>query len=149
MFLTLPFPLCYTSDNFLLLLLPSPPTSSSSFSPSSCSSSSSSFNVPTQDMWKFLGQGLNPCYISDSSRSSDNARSLTHCATRDRPSFSLTIVPELFFFSFWEHLLQKLGNCKFFFCPLEVYRNLCKSLLLVLRLKDLGAIPLKCNPQGR
>ena len=98
MFLTLPFPLCYTSDNFLLLLLPSPPTSSSSFSPSSCSSSSSSFNVPTQDMWKFLGQGLNPCYISDSSRSSDNARSLTHCATRDRPSFSLTIVPELFFF---------------------------------------------------
>ena len=33
-------------------------------------------------MWKFLGQGLNLCHISDQSRISDNAGSLTLCTTR-------------------------------------------------------------------
>ena len=34
-------------------------------------------------MWKFLGQGLNPCQSSDPSQGSDNARSLTCCVTRE------------------------------------------------------------------
>ena len=33
--------------------------------------------------WKFLGQGRNPCHSRDPSRCSDNARSLTHRATRE------------------------------------------------------------------
>ena len=37
----------------------------------------------TLDMWKFPGQGSNPCHSNDPSSCSDNARSLTHCATRE------------------------------------------------------------------
>ena len=33
-------------------------------------------------MWKFLGQGLNPCHNSNLSHCSDNARSLTFCTMR-------------------------------------------------------------------
>ena len=36
----------------------------------------------THSMWKFSGQGWNPCHSSDPSHCSDNTRSLTHCATR-------------------------------------------------------------------
>ena len=34
-------------------------------------------------MWKFSGQGLNPCHSNDLSCCSDNARSLTHSTTRE------------------------------------------------------------------
>ena len=37
-------------------------------------------------MWKFLGQGLNPCPSCNQSHSSDNTGSLTHWATREPPS---------------------------------------------------------------
>ena len=37
----------------------------------------------TQDVWKFLGQGLNPHHSRDPGYFSDNARSLTHCAHFD------------------------------------------------------------------
>ena len=37
----------------------------------------------TCSMWKFLGQGSNPCHHSDPNRCSDNAGSLTCCATRE------------------------------------------------------------------
>lgn len=33
-------------------------------------------------MWKFLGQGWNPYHRSNRSQCSENAASLTHCATR-------------------------------------------------------------------
>ena len=41
------------------------------------------FICHTQDMQNFLGQGLNLCYSSDLSHSSDNAGSLTHWASRE------------------------------------------------------------------
>ena len=34
-------------------------------------------------MWKFPGQGSNPCLSSDLSCYSDNTRSITHCTTRE------------------------------------------------------------------
>ena len=37
----------------------------------------------THSMWKFLGHRLNPCHSSNPSHCSNNARSLTHCATRE------------------------------------------------------------------
>ena len=37
----------------------------------------------THDMWKFLGQGSNPCHSNDPSHCSDKAKSLTQCATRE------------------------------------------------------------------
>ena len=37
----------------------------------------------THNMWTFLSQGLNLHHSSDSIHSSDNTRSLTHCATRE------------------------------------------------------------------
>ena len=40
-------------------------------------------HIHAQGMWKFLDQGLNLCHSSDKSCCSDNARSLTHCATRE------------------------------------------------------------------
>ena len=40
-------------------------------------------------MQKFLGQGLNLCYSSDLSHSSDNAGSITHCTTRELLIFLL------------------------------------------------------------
>jgi len=43
--------------------------------------------------WKFLGQGLNPCHSKQLSCCSDNARSLTHCATRELWSFIPTVSP--------------------------------------------------------
>ena len=45
----------------------------------------------TQGMWKFLDQGLNPHHSSDSSCCNDNARSLTHCATRELPVYILNL----------------------------------------------------------
>ena len=42
-----------------------------------------SYICHAQSMRKFLGQGLNPCHSSNPSHSSDNARSLTHCTTRE------------------------------------------------------------------
>ena len=39
----------------------------------------------TCGLWKFLGQKSNPCHGSDPSYCSDNARSLTTCATREFP----------------------------------------------------------------
>ena len=42
-------------------------------------------------MWKFLGQGLNPCHSSDLNPCSDNAGSLTHCAARELLSPPLCI----------------------------------------------------------
>ena len=38
----------------------------------------------THSLWKFPGQGLNTCHSSDLSHSSDNTRSLTHWAIRER-----------------------------------------------------------------
>ena len=35
------------------------------------------------EVWKFPGQGLNPCYSSDPNHCSDNTRSLTCCSTRE------------------------------------------------------------------
>ena len=37
-------------------------------------------------MWRCPGQGLNQCHRSNLSHYSDNARSLTHCTTRELPS---------------------------------------------------------------
>lgn len=37
----------------------------------------------TCSMWKFLGQGLNPCHSSDAGRCSNSAGSLTHRTTRE------------------------------------------------------------------
>ena len=37
----------------------------------------------THDMWKFLGQGLDPYHSNDPSCYRDNTTSLTHCTTRD------------------------------------------------------------------
>ena len=39
------------------------------------------FFCHTHGMWKFLGQGLNPCHSSDPSCCSDNVRSITRAAT--------------------------------------------------------------------
>ena len=39
----------------------------------------------THEMWKFPGQGPNPCHSSSPSLCSDNARSLTHCGTGELP----------------------------------------------------------------
>ena len=36
-------------------------------------------------MWKFPGQGLNPCHSCNQSHSGDNTRSLTYWATRELP----------------------------------------------------------------
>ena len=41
------------------------------------------FFGPAWSMWKFLGQGSNPCHSSDLSHCSDNARSLICCSTRE------------------------------------------------------------------
>ena len=41
-------------------------------------------------MWKFPGQGSNRCHSSDPSCCSDKARSLTCCATRELPGWSLS-----------------------------------------------------------
>lgn len=38
--------------------------------------------------WKFLGQGSNTCHSTDPSYSSDNARYLTCCTTREFPEMS-------------------------------------------------------------
>lgn len=45
----------------------------------------SSFLFPACGMWKFLGQSSNPHHSNYPSHCSDNARSLTCCATRERP----------------------------------------------------------------
>ena len=37
-------------------------------------------------IWKFPGQGPNPCHSSDLSHCSDDAGSSTHCASRELPS---------------------------------------------------------------
>ena len=42
-----------------------------------------SFFFFTCIMWKFPGQGWDPCHSSDPSHWSDNARSLIYCATRE------------------------------------------------------------------
>ena len=39
----------------------------------------------THGMWKFLGQELNLCHSSNLSYCSENAESLTSCATRELP----------------------------------------------------------------
>lgn len=36
----------------------------------------------TYGTWKFLGQGLNLCHRSNLDHCTDNAKSITHCATR-------------------------------------------------------------------
>ena len=41
------------------------------------------FFCHARSMWKFPGQGWNPCQGSDLSHSRDSARSLTRCATRE------------------------------------------------------------------
>ena len=43
-----------------------------------------SFFFHTCNMWKFPGQGSNPCCSDDPSHCSDNAGSLTSCAARER-----------------------------------------------------------------
>lgn len=43
------------------------------------------FFCHTHSMWKFPGQGSNPCHSSDLNHISDNAESLTHWATRELP----------------------------------------------------------------
>ena len=43
------------------------------------------FFGPTCAMWKFLGQGLNPCHSSDLCHWRDSTRSLTCWATREIP----------------------------------------------------------------
>jgi len=52
----------------------------------------SSFLREARNGWVFLaapanvtGPGIKPCHISDLSYSRDNAKSLTHCATRELP----------------------------------------------------------------
>ena len=52
-------------------------------SPSSWFLFSSFLSGCTWGRQKFPGQRLNPCYNSDLRHNSDNARSLTHCATRE------------------------------------------------------------------
>ena len=42
--------------------------------------------------WNFLGQGANLCYSTDLSFCSDNARSLTHCTTREIPNLGFYFV---------------------------------------------------------
>ena len=37
-------------------------------------------------IWRFLGQGSDSCHSNNQSPCRDNARSLTHCSTREIPS---------------------------------------------------------------
>ena len=55
-------------------------------------------------MWKFPSQGLNLCHTSHLSRCSDDARSLTHCASRDLCGFVFR-----FIFHLW--YLISVNNC--------------------------------------
>ena len=56
------------------------------------------FAVP---MWKFPGQGLNPRHSSNlSNHCGDNARSLTHCATKEKEFPAITDCFFFFFFFF-------------------------------------------------
>ena len=48
-------------------------------------------------MWKYLGQGSNPCHSSDPSRCSDNVGSLIYCFTIE---FHYTFLSFFFFFLF-------------------------------------------------
>lgn len=50
-----------------------------------------SFFFCTCIMWKFPGQGWDPCHSSEPSHWSDNARSLIYCATRELPETQLFI----------------------------------------------------------
>ena len=45
----------------------------------------------TCGMWKFRGQGSNPCHSSDQSHCSDSARSLTCCTTRELQGLGIFI----------------------------------------------------------
>ena len=61
--------------------------------PMGCSTSNQYFPV----MRKFPGQGLNPHHSSSLSHSSENARSLTHCATRELHPSLYNSVPNIIF----------------------------------------------------
>ena len=69
--------------------IPSVSTLPNACIPSTSSSSGKPFlkleNLFFGGMWKFPGQGLNPCHSSDLSRCSGNAGSLTCRATRELP----------------------------------------------------------------
>ena len=54
-------------------------------------------------MWKFSGQGLNPSHSSSLSHCSDNARSLTHYATKE-------LLYCILYTSFWEFFIY--SRCK-------------------------------------
>ena len=54
---------------------------------------------PLPRPWKLPGQGLNLCHRSDSSCCSDNARSLSHCFTRELLSMHI-FFPLILFVSF-------------------------------------------------
>ena len=68
-------------------------------------------------MWKFPGQGSNTQHSSDTSHCSDNARSLTHCATRE---------------------LLKILNGKFIFKIAIRFFNFLFLLESVLEFKEFG-----------
>ena len=50
----------------------------------------------THGMWKFPGQGSNPCHSIDLSQCSDNTRSSTHCTTRELHNLFLKYTFEMF-----------------------------------------------------
>ena len=56
--------------------------------PTALQNSSYFFFGHTCSIWKFPGQGLNPCHSSNPSCYSENARSLTSCATREKSNSS-------------------------------------------------------------
>ena len=45
----------------------------------------------SHSIWKFLGQGSNPCHSSNPSHCSDTTRFLTHCATKELQDFIILI----------------------------------------------------------
>ena len=116
----------------------------------------------TRGMWKFPGQGSNPCHSSNLSRFSDNAGSLTCCATKElcdvlfghlsslekcwfRPFAQFLIALFMFFDTELQELFVYYGCrsivghfiCKYFlpFCGLSfcfVYGFLCCAKVLSL-----------------
>ena len=60
-------------------------------------------------MWKFLGQGSNLCHSSNLSCCSDNARSLTHCTTRELPKGTFSLIASSLPDQLWIWNLINLG----------------------------------------
>ena len=63
-------------------------------------------------MWKFLGQGSNPCHSSNQSYNSDNAGSLSHWATGELLSRNLLRYEQFLaiIFSYERLIYMELNN---------------------------------------